>query len=502
MLSPEYLERVPERLVELYAEVEADIIADMARRLSKMDFIPSAQWQYQKLIEMGAVHEAVLKKLSEITGLRKREIERLMKEAGVQALKTDIGIYKAAGLTPSPLDASPTLQSILQAGIDNTNGLFENLTRTTANTATRQFEHMLDRAWLQITTGAFDYNSAVRMAIKDLSEKGIASIVYPTGHTDYLNVAVRRAVVTGVNQTSLKLQETLMDEMGCDLVETSAHAGARPSHAVWQGKIFGRSGTHPKYPSLVEGTGYGTGEGLGGWNCRHSIMPFFEGQERTYTQSELDKMNAPKYEHNGEKLSEYEATQKQRYIERQIRRWKREYKAMEAAGLPTDEAAAKLSKWHKLQKDFIEQIGLKRQADREAIGNFSKADADKARGQAKVFQSIENNAIIKQTSGNPKKVFLPDEPLKATVNVDTPLIQGVVPKGSMLINVYVLAGEGTSVPIRDLRRLVSIYGGSISGWQKKAGDAYGENFKYVVHWYENNGIAPEDEFKLKGVRLK
>ena len=90
-------------------------------------------------------------------------------------------------------------------------------------------------------------------------------------------LAVRRAVVTGVNATALKLQETLMDEMGCDLVETSAHAGARPSHAVWQGKIFGRSGTHPKYPSLVEGTGYGTGEGLGGWNCRHSIMPFFEG---------------------------------------------------------------------------------------------------------------------------------------------------------------------------------------------------------------------------------
>lgn len=375
MLSPEYLERVPERLVELYAEVEADIIADMARRLSKMDFIPSAQWQYQKLIEMGAVHEAVLKKLSEITGLRKREIERLMKEAGVQALKTDIGIYKAAGLTPSPLDASPTLQSILQAGIDNTNGLFENLTRTTANTATRQFEHMLDRAWLQITTGAFDYNSAVRMAIKDLSEKGIASIVYPTGHTDYLNVAVRRAVVTGVNQTSLKLQETLMDEMGCDLVETSAHAGARPSHAVWQGKIFSRSGRHPKYPHFATATGYGTGEGLGGWNCRHSFFPYFEGMEPTYTKEELKDMNAKKYEYNGKKLTEYEATQIQRYIERNIRRWKREFKAMEAAGQPTDEAAAKIRSWQERQKDFIRQTGLKRQYDRENIAEYGRKEA-------------------------------------------------------------------------------------------------------------------------------
>ncbi|HOB36733.1 MAG TPA: hypothetical protein PKJ02_04550 [Candidatus Avimonas sp.] len=202
-------------------------------------------------------------------------------------------------------------------------------------------------------------------------------------------LAVRRAVVTGVNATALKLQETLMDEMGCDLVETSAHAGARPSHAVWQGKIFGRSGTHPKYPSLVEGTGYGTGEGLGGWNCRHSIMPFFEGQERTYTQSELDKMNAPKYEHNGEKLSEYEATQKQRYIERQIRRWKREYKAMEAAGLPTNEAAAKLNQWRRKMDDFIEQTGLKRQPEREEIVGFGRSEAAKAVAINRELQSYQ-----------------------------------------------------------------------------------------------------------------
>ena len=367
MLTPRQLSDLPNSILKLYREVEINIISDMARRLSRMDFIPSAQWQLFKLTEMGYSRDYILEELSRTSGIAKKELEKLIKEAAEKSLQSDYEIYRHAGLNPPTLNASPLMQSVLQAGLENTCGLFENLTRTTANTATRQFEHMLDRAWLQITSGAFSHTEAVKMAVKDLASKGVASITYPTGHTDYLDVAVRRATVTGVNQTSLKLQETLMDEMDCDLVETSAHEGARPSHAVWQGKIFSRSGTHPKYPDFRQSTGYGTGEGLGGWNCRHSMFPFFEGQDPTYTRQELEELNAKKYTYNGEKLTEYEANQKQRYIERQIRRWKREYKAMEAAGLPTDEAAAKLNQWHRKMDDFIKQTGLKRQSNREEL---------------------------------------------------------------------------------------------------------------------------------------
>ena len=228
MLKPSYLEQVPDRLIELYAEVEADIIADMCARLSKMDFIPSAEWQYKKLIEMGYVHDYILERLSAVSGITKKELEQLMTNSGVQALKADSVIYNKAGLSPPVINASPALQQVLQAGYENTKGLFENLTRTTANTATKQFENMLDKAWLQITSGAFDYNTAIKSAIKDLTSKGLAVIRYPTGHTDYLETAVRRAVVTGVNQTALKLQDALADELGSDLVETTAHSGARP----------------------------------------------------------------------------------------------------------------------------------------------------------------------------------------------------------------------------------------------------------------------------------
>jgi hypothetical protein len=373
VLKPKDLERLPGRMLELYSQAEMDILASMAERIAAQDyFIPAAQWQYQKLIEMGNFHSFIVAALASRTGKTRQEIERLMKEAGQKSLAFDTEIYRKAGLDPPPLAASPELLAVLQAGIDNTNGLFDNLTRTTAATATRQFERALDRAYMQITTGAFDYNSAVRSAVKDLAQKGVEVIRYPSGHVDYMEVAVRRATVTGVNQTALKMQETLADEMGADLVEVTAHAGARTgigiaNHAEWQGKVYSRSGKHKKFPSLVEKTGYGTGPGLGGYNCRHNMFPYFEGQKPVYTQRELDQMNAKKYTYNGEKLTEYEASQKQRYIERQIRRWKREQRAMEAAGQPTEEAAAKLAKWQDIQRDFIRQTGLKRQYDRENI---------------------------------------------------------------------------------------------------------------------------------------
>lgn len=385
MLKPKYLEQLPDNMVELYSHAEMDILADMARRISTYDyFIPAAQWQYKKLIEMGNYHNSVVQTLSALTGKTTEEIRFLMQEAGQKALAFDDSIYRKAGLDPPPLSSSPALRDVLMTGVQKTNGLFENLTSTTANTSSKQFENALDQAYMQITSGAFDYNTAIRNTIKGLAEKGIASIEYPTGRVAYIETAVRRATITGVNQTALKLQDARADEMGCDLVETSAHAGARPSHAAWQGKVFSRSGTHRKYPDFVKSTGYGTGPGLGGWYCRHSWFPFFEGlSSAAYDKEDLTEMNARNIDYNGDKLTEYEASQKQRHIERQIRKWKREYVGMEAAGQPTEEAAAKISQWQRTQKDFLEQTGLKRQGDREQIAGFGKSDAAKARAKAR-----------------------------------------------------------------------------------------------------------------------
>lgn len=378
MLSPTYIDQLPDNLVKLYSQAEIDIIVDIARRITTYDFfIPSAEFQFRKSQDMGLLYEEILKKLTATTGIAKEQLEKLIKEAGAEAIKNDDSIYRKAELKPAPFNANPALQATLLSGIQKTHGLFDNLTSTTANTVTKQFERILDRAYMQITTGAFDKDSSIRTALKDLCNKGIAVIEYPTGHVDYIEVAVRRAVVTGVGQTTGKLQEQRADEVGSDLVEVTAHAGARDTgagaanHASWQGKVFSRSGNHSEYPDFVSSTGYGTGEGLKGWNCRHDFFPYFEGvSEKGYSNKQLKAMEEKKYEYNGKKLNEYEATQKQRYLERQIRRWKREYAGMESAKLPADEASAKISHWQGIQRDFIKQTNLKRQYSREQVTGY------------------------------------------------------------------------------------------------------------------------------------
>lgn len=369
MLKPEYLQRVPEGMIKLYAQAEADILADMARRISTYDYwIPAVEHQAKMLEEAGMVREEILARLKTLTGRTDRELRQLMQEAGGAALKSDDAVYRRQGLHPPPVSASEDLQKILQAGYEKTSGAFRNLTLTTARTAAHQFEQALDRAYMQITLGGMDSGTAIRSTIKQLSAEGVGAIRYPTGRTDTIEVAVRRAVVTGVNQTALRLQDARADEMGADLVEVSAHAGARPSHAQWQGGIYSRSGKSRKYPDFVKITGYGTGAGLGGWNCSHSFRPWFEGMSRTYDKALLKEYQAKDYEYNGVRMTEYEALQEQRKIERNIRRWKREQNALQAAGLDSGEASAKIAEWNRRQKDFLEQTGLKADGTRVAVG--------------------------------------------------------------------------------------------------------------------------------------
>lgn len=396
MLAPEYLAGLPDRLVRLYFQAEQDILLDMARRIREYDFyIPAAQHQHQRLRAMGLAEDEIEAQLSALTGRSREELKRLMEQAVEKSLSADAAIYAAAGMGPVDPLAAAGVRAALRSGLAQTGGVFENLTRTTAHTATKQFENALDRAWLQIASGGFDYNAAIRNTIKDLARQGVASITYPSGHTDALEVAVRRAVVTGCNQTAAEAQIALMDELGTDLVETTAHRGARPSHAGWQGQIFSRSGRSGKYPDFVSSTGYGTGPGLCGWNCSHSFGPYVEGAPRAYSPALLERYESQTVTYNGKDLTLYEAGRQQRYIERQIRRWKREYAAMGGAGLDAGEAAAKLSAWRAREKDFCQQTGLKRQGDRTQVAGVGRVTA------AKTLDNSKKNVTIpvERTSG-------------------------------------------------------------------------------------------------------
>lgn len=374
----------PDALVELYRQAEDDILIDMARRIKEYDFfIPAARFQKAKLEAMGLVWQEILRRLSALTGRTQEELTDLWKQAAALAARENLAVYQAGGIYNAGKLDRKALNDVLRGGLKQTAGLFRNLTQTTARAGSSQFADALDRAWLQISSGAFDRQSAVRMAVHELAEKGVCAARYRSGHADYLEVAVRRAIVTGLNQSTLRMQETLADQMGCDLVEVSAHSGARPSHAEWQGRIYSRSGKDKRYPDFVESTGYGTGAGLGGWNCRHRWYPYVEGTPRRMTDAQLEALDKPAYRYRGQDMTAYQAEQKQRYFERQIRKWKREYLAARELGEDTAEAAAKLRTWRRALSGFLKETGLKRRSERERVEGFGRSEAAKATAQAK-----------------------------------------------------------------------------------------------------------------------
>lgn len=396
MLDPEYLAGLPEAVLRLWREAELEILKDMARRISEYDFwIPAADYQNERLLAAGRTQTEILSVLARATKRSEPELRQMMIEAGSRCLREDAAVYTAAGLTPPAIRDSKELTAILNEGYKATAQTMKNLTRTTARTATLQFENALDTAWLQVSSGAFDADSAIRQAVKQLSGQGIETVRYPkSGHVDTVETAVRRAVLTGVNQTAARLQEELADELGCDLVEVSAHAGARPEHAEWQGNIYSRSGKSEKYPDFRSSTGYGTGAGLCGWNCRHTFGPYIEGSPRVWTDEKLAELNAPKYEYNGEKLTEYEARQKEKYFDRQIHRWNREAEAMKAAGQDSAEARAKVKEWTAKKRDFLQ----------------NRVDLPLAKAQKGGIINAVSNALTPVTGASIRNLKVPDIP--------------------------------------------------------------------------------------------
>lgn len=463
MITPEYLEQCPDRLVELYEQAERDIIADIARKISKYDFfVSSSEWQANKAKEMGMTHNEILKRLSQATGQTKTEIVKLLKESGVK--------LSDAKLTQANINT-------LNAGLRRTLGTFDNLTKTTAINGTRQISEALDRAYMQVTSGAFSQETAIKNAIVDLTRNGIETYRYPS-RTDYIDVVVRRAVRTGVNQTAAEISLSNAEELKTDLVEVTAHDGARPTHAEWQGKVYSISGNNKNYKKLSEATGYGSVTGLCGANCRHSFHPFIEGGDRMYTDKELKAMNEPVYEYNGQSMTEYEATQRQRYIERQLRRWKREKAGMEAAGLPADRAISKIKQWRNTQEDFLQQTGLKRQYGREEI---PKSIAKPAKSSIiKVQKSLgaaAKNYQVKLIDGNDHTKLAENQKIDGKT----------------------FAGKGTNSEIRDKFRLESDYHIPADEWKKVSGKGYvildGKRVLAELHWYEADGKVYEMKVK-------
>ena len=365
MLTEQDFIKIEKQANSIYNNLELQIIEEIATRIARVGYANTVVINDLRIAqEIGYLYEDIIKLVAEYNNTTIEEVNRIFYEAGEKSLKFDDKIYKEAGLQPLPLKQNESIKQIMNATILRTSNNLQNLAMTTANTAQTQFISAMNNAYMYVSTGVKSYTSAIIDEIRNLSSQG-AMIEYPSGARRSLESAVRMNIVTSVNQNCGKLQELRADEMGWDLMEITAHSGARPEHAHWQGKIVSRSG-QKGYLSLRD-IGYGEATGFKGINCRHDWYPYYKGSARTYTQKELNKWKNEKVEYNGKKISKYEAIQKQRYFERKIRQNKKDLKAQQAILTSNDENID-----IKQVQDEIRNIKANEKANREALDNFLK----------------------------------------------------------------------------------------------------------------------------------
>ena len=356
-------------------------------------------WRIKTLQESGYLLADITAEIAKYTKLQTNEIKSAMQDAGVKALAYDDAIYSAAGLSPVALAQSSELIRIMERNMLATLGEWKNYTATTANAAQRLYIEQCDLAYNKVMTGATSYAQAVKEAITKIAADGV-TITYPTGHKDTIETATARAVRTGIAQATGDISIKRMEEMEWDIILVSAHVGARTgdggenpgNHFWWQGKYYSRSGNDKRFPPFSV-TGYGSGEGLCGWNCRHS---FGSGTGRPEDNPYKDISSE-----ENRKVEELE--KKQRRYERRIRKTKRE-----VAGLQTsvdncpdeklkfelqqelDRKSALLSKQNKAYNQFCHENDLKPLRERLQIAEWNREKAMKAAGAARRYERRNN----------------------------------------------------------------------------------------------------------------
>lgn len=383
--SPEVLDALPEELAELFRSLEITLLDEICSRLNLADQLNEVTVQSIRALRSHGIDlKDIERAIKETTGISQTKINRLLDDVVErnQAYYTEI-IDIAKVTAPEVLISSSDIEAIRK----QTQSTFRNITASmgflvdngrTMLPPAKAYQWALDNAEMQIQSGAISYNQAIRTAVKQLADSGIKTVSYESGRVDQIDVAARRAVMTGVSQLCAKYTEQSAEYLETHYFEISAHAGARDkpgpspwsSHKDWQGKVYSsRSGDI--YPNIYEVCGLGYVDGLEGANCRHRRFPWIEGvSERTYTDDQLAHIDdGLGCEFEGKKYTAYEATQKQREIERTIRKLKREQAAYKAAGLTEEEhtVSIRLRRLNTEYKAFSKAAGLPEQRERMKI---------------------------------------------------------------------------------------------------------------------------------------
>lgn len=383
--TPELLDALPEELTELYRALEYTLLDGICSRLKLADQLNEvAVSDIRALRSHGIDLKDIEKAIRKTAGISEKKLKELLDDVVERNQKYYTELIDLAHITqPETLVDAATVGAIRAQTLDT----FRNLTASmgflvdagrTMLPPAKAYQWALDNATMQIQSGAISYNQAIKSAVRQLAQSGLKVVDYESGHRDQIDVAARRAVMTGVSQLCGKYTEQAAEYLETPYYEVSAHAGARDvpgrspwaSHKEWQGKVYStRSGDI--YPNIYEVCGLGAVDGLEGVNCRHRRNVWVEGvSERTYTDEQLSHIDdGLGCTFDGKTYTAYEATQEQRKVERTIRKLKREKAAYSAAGLTDEEQAVniKLRRLNAKYKAFSKAAGLPEQRERMKV---------------------------------------------------------------------------------------------------------------------------------------
>lgn len=389
--QPELLDALPEELAELFRGLEDTLLDEICSRLALKDQLNEVTVQAIRALRSHGIDlKKIRKAIQKTADVSEEKLNKLLDDVVErnQRYYNDL-ITLADVMKPDRLVDASDIDAIRR----QTLGEFRNLTQSMGFLAdngekmlppAQAYQHALDAATMKIQSGAISYNAAIQQSIRELAESGIKTVDYSSGHVDQIDVAARRAVMTGVAQICDKYSDQSAEYLDTRYFEITAHSGARDktgpspwsSHKDWQGKIYYKSENGEpdplgQYKDLVETTGYGYVDGLTGANCRHYKHAFLPGiMEPTYSEEQLEHIDdGHGCEFDGKKYTAYEATQMQRRLERAIRNQKKLKNAYKAAGLKDKEtaAAAKLRRLNTKYHDFSKAAGLPEQPERMKV---------------------------------------------------------------------------------------------------------------------------------------
>jgi hypothetical protein len=394
-MTPEELETLPKELEKLFSRLETQVMQEVVDRIKiSGEIIPSVQHRLERLEALGVSR----RKIQETIDAALKEANIKVDKAYEQAAESDSiryqSIYKAAGKQFLPYAENRWLQEIIQTIRAQTKEKLVNITGTTGFQAdvggrkvftplSEYLQRSLDTAVLGITTGTTDYNTAIKKVINEMTMSGLRTVDYASGHSDRVEVAARRAIMTGTSQMMDKMNAKYAAELETDYWEVDWHGGARNTgtgyrnHQSWQGRVYSSK-------EMVSVCGLGEALGFAGINCYHIRFPFIpDVSVRQYTDEWLAGQNQrenTKRPFAGKEYDTYAATQYQRKLERTLRKQKQDIKLMEHADVDPDDitlAKARYQATSHTYTQFSKAMGLPQQRERLYSGrSLSKEFVD------------------------------------------------------------------------------------------------------------------------------